>query len=210
MKVVPGGVDLDLFKEVVTTKKEKFTVLYIGAFSTAYNFDQVLKAAEILKPYKDIEFIIRGGGELYPNILKKRNEMGLGNTKVINKIISREEVTVKLQEADVLLLPLKRFRRPYMGLSSKLYEYQAASKPIICIAEGAPSAYVRETRSGLTIDPDDHEALAVAILFLRDNPEAASNYGRNGRAYVEENVAINQVGSLMLNLIKNSIDAEKG
>jgi len=42
------------------------------------------------------------------------------------------EVAQTLSEADVLLLPLRGLGSIEMGLSSKLFEYQAAGKPIIC------------------------------------------------------------------------------
>jgi len=41
-----------------------FKVLYSGAFSVAYDFDQVLLAAKLLENVKDVEFILQGGGEL--------------------------------------------------------------------------------------------------------------------------------------------------
>ena len=35
------------------------------------------------------------------------------------------------------------------GMSSKLYEYRAAGKPIIRYAEGQPADYVEDTGSGM-------------------------------------------------------------
>ncbi len=48
--VVRGGVDLDVFKPQFKQKVgEKFTVLYSGGFSIAYDFDQIFKAAKIIE-----------------------------------------------------------------------------------------------------------------------------------------------------------------
>jgi len=68
--------------------------------------------------------------------------------------LSRDEVAELLTQADVLLLPLRDFGRPYLGISSKLYEYQAVGKPIICCAEGEPTRYVKEIISGIVVKPE--------------------------------------------------------
>jgi colanic acid biosynthesis glycosyl transferase WcaI len=198
--VVPSGVDLSIFiqkPKVVGLGKSRFRVLYIGAFSQAYNFDQVLRAAKTLISFDDIEFVIQGGGELASSLNSKVNAMKLKNTKVIEKIISREEVAQILFDADALLLPLNGSSSIEMGISSKLYEYQAAGKPILCCSNGQPSRYIAETKSGLIIEPGNSEMLSKSILYLKDNPELAELMGINGREYVMNNLSIGQIGSLM-------------
>ncbi len=120
--------------------------------------------------------------------------------KIINKILSRAEVGELLSKADVLILPLAPFfksGKPYRGMSSKLYEYQAVGKPIICCSKGVPSTYVEETCSGLVVDPGDSEALAKAVLKLKQNPALARAMGENGRKYVENEASIEAIGSKM-------------
>ncbi|RLE38040.1 hypothetical protein DRJ17_05175 [Candidatus Woesearchaeota archaeon] len=200
--VVRAGVDTNKFKPMkVLKEKNKFIVLYSGAFSVAYDFDQVLKAAKLLEKHKDIEIVLQGGGELLPEIKKKVKELGLKNVKIIDKILSREEVAKLLNTADALLLPLRDFGRPYLGISSKLYEYQAVGKPIICCAEGQPAKYIKETGSGVVVAPHDYRALAEAILNLKNNPKLCDKMGVNGRGYVEKNVSIDRLGSYLTALL---------
>jgi glycosyltransferase involved in cell wall biosynthesis len=160
--VVRAGVDINKFKPCnsANKRKETFKVLYSGAFSVAYDFDQILLAAKLLENVKDVEFILQGGGELTPYLKARVKELKLINVKIMDKILSRDEVAKLLSQADALILPLRDFGRPYLGISSKLYEYQAIGKPIICCADGQPAEYVRETRSGVVIKPGDHRTLA--------------------------------------------------
>jgi colanic acid biosynthesis glycosyl transferase WcaI len=196
--VVRGGVDISKFKPMPSKNNGKFTVLYSGAFSVAYDFDQVLKAAEILKNHEDVEIVLQGGGELLNYVEQRIVEMKLKNVRIIDKILSREEVAKLLSEADALILPLRDFGRPYLGISSKLYEYQAVGKPIICCAEGQSAEYVRGTRSGVVVKPGDGEALAKAVLYLKNNPDLARELGSSGRHYVEENLSIEKIGKEMM------------
>jgi glycosyltransferase involved in cell wall biosynthesis len=196
--VVRGGVDTSKFKPMSSKNDGKFTVLYSGAFSVAYDFDQVLKAAKILEKYEDVEIILQGGGELLNYVKQRVAEMKLKNVKIIDKIFSREDVAKLMGEADALLLPLRDFGRPYLGISSKLYEYQAVGKPIICCADGQPAEYVKETKSGVVVKPGDYEAIAKAVFHLKNNPNLARELGDYGRRYVENNLSIEKIGEKIM------------
>jgi glycosyltransferase involved in cell wall biosynthesis len=208
--VVPAGVDLDRFsyssQNVNKNVDGKFTVLYIGAFSPAYDFDQVFKAAELLVSCFDVEFVIQGGGELADVLRSKVEEMGLRNVRVVERIVGREQVAERLSEADALLLPLSGVGSIEMGISSKLYEYQAAGKPILCCSSGQPGRYVSETKSGIVVKPGDHGALAKSTLYLRENRSVAEKLGESGRRYVEDNMSIEKVGLKMKKLFATLVN----
>ncbi len=201
--LIRGGVDLSIFKPSMPRRKSenKFVVLYSGAFSVAYDFEQIFKAAQIVEEIDEgVEFVIQGAGELLSSMHDSLSRLRVKNVKIINKILSRSEVAELLGQADALILPLATFYKsgnPYRGMSSKLYEYQAVGKPIICCSRGVPSDYVEETNSGLVVDPGDSEALAKAVIDLRENPSLARVMGENGRKYVENEVSIEAVGLRM-------------
>jgi glycosyltransferase involved in cell wall biosynthesis len=205
--VVYGGVDLNIFKpkgsDQSNSKKDEFIVLYSGAFSIAYDFDQVFNAAKILEE-KDsrVKFILQGKGELENQIKSSIKRLGLRNVIVIDKLLSREEVAELLNKADVLIQPLGDYGKPHMGVSTKLYEYQAVGKPIICCSAGQPAKYVKKTCSGIVVKPGDYEALAKAVLYLRNNPDLARELGKNGRKYVEKEASIDAVGLKIKEIFK--------
>lgn len=206
INVLPAGVDLDKFKcfqEDPPSERGRFTVLYIGAFSPAYDFDQVFKAAKMLIPFSDIEFVIQGGGELSNTLKSKVKSMELSNVQIVDMIVNRDEVARILSRASVVLLPLNGIGSIEMGISSKLYEYQAAGKPIVCCSTGQPGRYVSKTRSGIVVEPKDYKALAKSILNLRGNRIMANELGRSGRQYVEENLSIEKIGSEMKNILRS-------
>ncbi len=207
VQVVLAGVDFDKFFYEHNGKnlKGKFTVFYIGAFSPAYDFDQVFKAAERLASCPKVEFVIQGGGELSGFLKSKIKQMKLRNVKVVDRIVRRDEVAKLLARACVLLLPMSGRGSIEMGISSKLFEYQAAGKPIICCSCGQPGRYVSETRSGVVVKPGDCEALAEAVLHLRENRGFAERLGASGRRYVENNLSIDKTGKEMKKLFEKLV-----
>jgi len=207
IQVVRGGVDLDIFKPRPTRKgSDKFVVLYSGGFSIAYDFEQIFQAAKIIQElYANVEFVIQGKGELLGSMRSRVDELKLKNVRIIDRLLNREAVGILLSQADVLILPLADFKTPYRGMSSKLYEYQAVGKPIICCSKGVPSTYVKDTQSGLVVDPGDAEALAKAVVELKLNQNTASIMSKNGREYVEREASIEAIGLKMTEILKCNI-----
>ena len=200
VQLVRGGVDLSIFKPALFKRKpdDKFTVLYSGAFSVAYDFNQIFEAAKIVEQkFDDVEFVVQGMGECLGSMRSKVNELNVKNVTIVDKLLSREGVAELLGQADVLVLPLVERDRPYRGMSSKLYEYQAVGKPIICCSKGLPNDYVKETNSGLVAYPGDSGALAKAVIELKENPSLARTMGENGRKYVENKASIEVIGLKM-------------
>ena len=205
VQVVASGVDLNVFRPQKNGKaRSKFTVTYSGGFSIAYDFDQVFKAAKIMQGLDDeVEFVIQGKGELLNSMRQKVRELNLKNVRIIDRLLSREDVGKFLAQANVLILPLADFKTPYRGMSSKLYEYQAVGKPIICCSRGVPSSYVKETNSGIVVEPGDAEALVRATVELKQNPGEARMMGENGRKYVENEVSTEAIGLRMKKIFEN-------
>jgi glycosyltransferase involved in cell wall biosynthesis len=204
--LIRGGVDLSEFKFTPNKKPtDKFVVLYSGAFSIAYDFKQIIEAAKIIQSIDhEIEFMIQGGGELLSSMYASIKQLEVKNVKIINKIISRAEVAKFLGSADALILPLAPFDKsgkPYRGMSSKLYEYQAVGKPIICCSKGVPATYLEESHSGIVVTQQNPPELVRAVLKLKHNPLLASEFGINGRRYVEKEGSIEVIGQRLKDLL---------
>ncbi len=193
--VVKAGVNLENFNSSYNddTVKKPFEVLYIGTFSPAYDFKQIFDAASILKD-EEIIFTIRGGGELSSTLKKWESESNSGNIQVVDEIVSREDVAKILQSASALILPLGGMESIELGISSKLYEYQAAGKPIICCSRGHPGAYVQESNCGFVVEPKDSAKLAEVILKLKEDSDLARKMGESGRNYVSTFLSIESIG----------------
>lgn len=202
IKLVPGGVDLKMFPEQeAQAKKGGFEVLYIGAFSSAYDFEQVMRAAKLLEREPKIRFVFQGSGEESSNMKAFVKELNLANVSVRDWVVTREEAARMMVNADALVVPLAGTRNIEQGFSSKVYEYQAAGKPIICCSRGRVGDYVAETHSGIVVEPGDYYAIAETTLMLCENRTLAFELGKNGRSIVAERYSIEAIGRDILGAI---------
>jgi len=198
------GVDTDLLHPYVEEStnsssyrlNNKFIVMYSGNLGIQYDFNTVLEATKLLENYVDIIFIIRGWGVLKNFIRESIKEHR--NVYLDTEVVDNQKICDILNSADVFLLPMKHLKAAEMGLPTKLFEYQACGKPIICVSSGETARYVEETRSGIVVKPGDYEALAEAVLNLKENRAVAESLGASGRRYVERNLSIEKIGSKMI------------
>lgn len=75
--------------------------------------------------------------------------------------VPRHEALVLQRSADALVLLTSRNSSE---ASSKTFEYLAAGRPILALAEGNEAArIIRETNTGVTVAPDDVNAIEIAL-----------------------------------------------
>lgn len=64
-------------------------------------------------------------------------------------------------------------------------EAMASGKPVVTATDsGGPLEFVRHGENGLVAEPSP-ESIGAAFNLLRDDPERAQTFGRNGRAFIE-------------------------
>ncbi len=92
--------------------------------------------------------------------------------------IPRASAIALQRRADLLLLLTSR--RLSWEAPGKLFEYLAADRPILCLAEGNEAArIVAETGTGVTVAPDDADAIAASLTEALSG-EIAGRYAPRG------------------------------
>lgn len=89
-----------------------------------------------------------------------------------------------LKACDALLVILRDDPLFRITIPSKVYEYMAAGKPVLCSVEGDCADLVAEARCGLVVRPGNGPSLAAAIRQLSRDPAAARAMGESGANWV--------------------------
>ncbi len=112
---------------------------------------------------KRIELVV--AGRLDTDERRMLERAGLGDIVRHTGAIPRASATALQRRADVLLLLTSR--RLSWEAPGKLFEYLAAGRPILALAEANEAArIVEDTATGMTIAPDDAGAISNAIVEL--------------------------------------------
>jgi colanic acid biosynthesis glycosyl transferase WcaI len=165
--------------------EDKFVVQHLGNMGRTHGIESMAEAAEILRQYANIHFMVVGSGFQRDRLLKRVADTGLTNVSVVPPC-SDEDLESYLNACDVALIS---FRSGMAGVSvpSRMYNVMAAGKPILAVAdvESEIAQVVSEEAIGVVVRPGDSRALAAAIMAAADNPSQLTNYGSRARKVAE-------------------------
>ena len=164
-----------------------FRIMFAGNVGAAQDFATILAAAEQLKEYADIHWIIIGDGRMLPWVRGEVEKRGLNKAFHLLGRFPVERMPRFFCLADALLVTL--LDQPIFSstIPSKIQSYMACGKPIIAALAGEGAAVVREAGAGLAVPPEKAEHLAEAILSLYRMTETQRQaMGRKGRKYFLE------------------------
>lgn len=186
---IPNGVDTDLFPEPSPPPASgPFTVSYFGAHGPANGLETVVRAAAVLrKRGAPVRFRLVGDGNRKPALRELATSLGLDNVDFLDPVPKRDLDPLAAQShAFVFHLTDMAVLRRYGISANKLFDYLLASRPVVFACASANNP-VEEAGAGLSVPPDDPEALAGAVLCLMETPESERTaMGLRGRAWVRE------------------------
>jgi glycosyltransferase involved in cell wall biosynthesis len=171
-----------------------FTIMYSGNLGLYYEFETILKAAELLanEPFR-LVFIGAGGkrAEIERHIQHRR----LTNTLLL-PYQPFHKLPDSLNACDASLVTIAS---GIEGISfpSKLYTSLAVGKPILAISEDWSELrqIVEENEVGFWVDLGDAEGLVRCIRALMTDNDLCSRLGRNARALLERSYTIKAAGA---------------
>lgn len=185
---IPNGVDLSGVEAVVPaplSADDPLKVVYAGAHGLANGLDTILEAAAIAG--QQVRVLLVGDGPEKTRLELRARKLGLDNVE-FREPVPRALILDLLRRSDACIMPLKDSPVFRWGVSpNKLFDYLAAARPVIF---GVQSPYnpVSMAEAGVTVQPEDPEALAAAMVQLRrlSNGERCE-MGLRGFRYVQEN-----------------------
>ena len=165
-----------------------FRVLFAGNIGEPQDFGTIVAAAERLKPYHDIHWIIAGDGRMAAWAKTAVSSRGLAtHFHFIGKYPS-EKMPELFSLADVMLVTLKKDPGLSTFVPGKIQSYLACGKPIVAALEGEAAHLIRETGAGLVCPPGDSALLAGEVLKMYQmSSEDRLKMGSRGREYSDKN-----------------------
>ena len=145
-----------------------FLVMFAGNIGEAQDFESILKAAKLTIKYKDIHWIVVGGGRKEEWVKLQSESKGLQkNFHLLGKFPL--EVMPKLFAlADVMLISLKKANIFSLTIPAKIQSYLACGKPILSMMDGEGSRIIKEAKAGLTSSAENPQDLAKNVIRMKE------------------------------------------
>lgn len=150
---------------------EKKRIIYLGSIRLVNNVTQLVKAAEKLQDIKDVEFLIYGDGDDRDMLIKYCNDHSLNNIKFKAKWTEPKYVPYILSQSYINVLNYINADFAKYGISSsKMFQYMASGKPIVCNIS-LPHCPITLNNIGIAHDMKDEIDYASAIRTLLELPK---------------------------------------
>ena len=167
---------------------EKKVILYFGAMGEANNLSVVINAAQRLRHRSDILFVFFGDGMKRPSLDVQRRALGLTNVQIMPPV-PKQEARGYINAADLCLVTLRDIPLFEGAIPTKLLEYLACGKAVLCGIRGEAERIVRAAQAGVTFAPNDDGRLAELVDELTADDMRMQAMAHNGPGFIKKHYA---------------------
>jgi glycosyltransferase involved in cell wall biosynthesis len=184
LAIVPEPIDVGewrrRFAAVPAAPHGAPTVLTVARMYPRKRLDDLLRAAVMLRDrIPPVRFRIVGGGPESARLHALHGTLGLGETVTFLGDISRQALAVEYVRADCFCLPTVQ-----EGFGIAFAEAMAAGLAVVGCRAGAVPEIVEDRRTGLLVNRESPEELAMALETLLMNDGLRADLGAAGAARV--------------------------
>jgi glycosyltransferase involved in cell wall biosynthesis len=207
---VPNGVNTSRFPKDLAPSlpDDAFTVGFVGTLKPWHGL-HVLTEAFALMHERDgnVRLLVVGDGPEREKMEEELAWCGLSGFAHFTGPVGPEEVPGLLASMDVATAPYPA-RDDFYFSPLKVYEYMAASLPVVASRVGQLGDLIAPGENGLLVEPGDAEALADALDVLRKNGALRARMGEEARDTVVRDHTWDSVAGRILEIAGAARTAE--
>ena len=199
------GAEDDVFKPLKVKKdKNRFLVLFYGTFIPLHGVDYIIKNIKKLEKYNNIDFKIIGKGQTYEKTIKFAKKLDIKRTEFVDWV-KLEDLPEEIAKADICLGNFGNTGKSKRVIVNKIFQCLACKKPIITIKSKCSERLFRHKENIYLCDIRDENALAKAIIELKNNPVLREKIAENGNRLYKQRFTTKKIGGDMTKVIEKTI-----
>jgi glycosyltransferase involved in cell wall biosynthesis len=214
--VNPNGVDTDKFKPGcggVAVRRElglddKLVIGFLGTFGPWHGTTVLAQAAALLADRVGYHFLFIGDGDYRPAAEAIIDSAGRARLATFLGRVSHEMVPSLLDGCNILISP--HVETPdgseFFGSPTKLFEYLAMAKPVVCSQLGQMATVIVDGSNGLLVPPGDSQKLACAIDRLARDSALRATLGAHAREAVVSHYTWRRNAGRVFDAFQNKIE----
>lgn len=207
IQVINNGVDPDQFHPV---RRSGFhsppRLLTVARLDKHKGHDVVLKVLSKLKKKGiSLSYQIVGKGDEEGYLRNLASQLDINDSVEFKGFVSESELSQIYTDSDIFIMLSREIKGRLdliEGFGISFLEAGAAALPVIAGKSGGVSDAVRDGVTGYLIDPEDEGRVEAVLIKMIENEKETIQMGRNGRAWVEEEMSWQHVASRLTTAIQ--------
>ena len=179
-----------------------FKVMFAGNFGESQDLENILNAFLELRACKNIKLILVGDGRKIGFIRNFIDNKNLSETVFIAGKHPVEKMAGFFQQADAMLIALKKDPVFSLTVPAKLQAYMSAGKPILAMIDGECGKIINEADCGYAAQSGDYKMLSQNMLKMANTSrDGLARMGRNSKVYFENNFSLKESITKLENIL---------
>ncbi|MGB3087478.1 MAG: glycosyltransferase family 4 protein [Phycisphaerae bacterium] len=182
--VIPVGAEDQFFAAVSPPDKEPspvLQVLFYGSMIPLHGADTIVRAARLIDA-ADVRFTLVGRGQMSERLEAIARDLGCNNVRFMPSV-PYATILEMVRNTDVCLGIFGTTAKAQYVVPTKVFECVAAGRPVVTGDTAAIRRLFRPGEHLLTVPCGNPQALAHAILQIRDDPVLRRNLGEAARRW---------------------------
>lgn len=181
--------------------ENKFIFLHAGSMGKVNNLEFVINAAEKLRDYDKIHFVLIGRG-IQKTLLEKRvRELNLYNVSILS-YVPKKHLPEFLAAADVIIPIIGNYPIIEKHASlNKFFDGLSAGKPILLNYSGWQRKLIEENNAGAGCQLCNLEEFVDKVLSFYNNQDKLKEMRKNSRKIAEEKFSRDKMAAEALDVI---------
>jgi len=161
----------------------KKILISVGRLIPRKGFDKVIEALpKVIQQIPNVAYLIVGNGPDDKRIQKLAQDLGVLKNITIVKDVPDTNLPVYYSLGDVLIMPSRIINKSDVeGFGIVYLEANLLGKPVIAGKSGGIEDAVINNQTGLLVDPEDVNGIAIAIIKLLTDQNLANTLGIQGK-----------------------------
>ncbi len=212
IKIVPGGVDLQQFKSILSTHdarsqlgwpSDRRILFTARRLSKRMGLENLIEAMKIVtRQYADVQLYIAGKGDMAPFLAQQIKELELSDQVHLVGYMSDADLAIAYRAADLTVIPTLTLE----GFGMIVLESLAAGTPVLGTPVGGIPEILRPFSADLVFEGPTAQHIAQGLLdvFSGDRclPDAATC-----EAYVRDNFTWTHIAGRISEIYQNVLDS---
>jgi len=208
IKIIPMGVDINIFKKKNLKKPKKYAknklLLFVGRLSDQKGLQYLIDAIpDVAKYYPNIKLLIIGSGP-YEKILKEKvhDNKVKEHVEFLGSMLPLD-ISKYYNFADIFIIPSLSTKTGTEALGLSLLEAMASGCSVIGTNVGGIPFVIKNNFNGILVRQKDSKELSMKIIALLKNKQKSVKLGNNAPVYVRNNYSWEKVSKDFTKLYKD-------
>ena len=170
ISTIANGYDSEEFSRIRPEKERQFTICYFGSLYVYQQRDpemvlqvlaELIRVGEVGQEVLRVRFVGVNDDRVRGKLKSVVEKYGLvGNVEILWRVPRHKALEMMVRSHVLLALA----ERQPLCIPAKVYEYLGAGSTIVAIAgEGATARFLRDTGTGVVIEPNDKDSMKKAV-----------------------------------------------